>query len=428
VTIGVDDGLAAATARVGITVRDLAPTADAGADRQVNEGASASFTATATDAGATDTLTYGWRVLGSGEQVVATGTGKTFNYVPADNGMFTVELTVTDDDGGAAVDTAILTVADVAPSMTLSNLSANEGQALVITPTVTDPGSADTLTYQWTVTSNNGQSVPSATTKSLSFTPRDNGQYALVLTVTDDDGAATSVTRFVTVANVAPTVTIGGPGGFFAGDAWSPAITATGPGRDTITSWLVNWGDGTTQTVASVAGLSHVYAAGSWTFSVSPTDEDGTYATTKSLSVSNAPILSGGTLTITGTAGADTVAVNVTSSAVDVTQGLAPNAVVRSFPRSAVTALVVDGAGGNDTVSLTGSNAPASTLLGGDGNDCLTATADGSRGPAPTRAATRPRRARTSPTRVSKCSGRATAPHPPSRRPRSSTPPARRSN
>ena len=52
----------------------------------------------------------------------------------------------------------------------------------------TDPGVLDTLTYTWTVTRPDGSTFATLTGAQASFTPPDNGNYGVSLTVTDKDG------------------------------------------------------------------------------------------------------------------------------------------------------------------------------------------------------------------------------------------------
>jgi hypothetical protein len=65
------------------------------------------------------------------------------------------------------------------------------------------------------------------------------------------------------------------------------------PGTDTVSQYKINWGDGTsdTLTAAQLAAASntvaHTYTtAGTYTFSIDLTDEDGTYVNVNSISVS----------------------------------------------------------------------------------------------------------------------------------------------
>src|SRR5205823_9229119 len=99
-----------------------------------------------------------------------------------------------------------VTVHDAAPTATINGAPAqsDEGTALSLTSSVSDPGSADTFTYAWAVTKN-GNAYASATTQNFSFTPDDNGSYVVTLTVTDDDGGDSRRATGRTGNNVAPT-------------------------------------------------------------------------------------------------------------------------------------------------------------------------------------------------------------------------------
>ncbi|MFO0808696.1 MAG: hypothetical protein U0746_08755 [Gemmataceae bacterium] len=75
--------------------------------------------------------------------------------------------------------------------------------------------------------------------------------------------------------------------------------------------------------------------------------------------------LTGGVLTVTGTAGNDRLAIRLTSGQLTVDGQSA------TFQASAVGRIVVDAGGGNDTVLLSGIAAPA-IIYGGNGNDTIT--------------------------------------------------------
>src|SRR5205085_8226126 len=104
----------------------------------------------------------------------------------------------TDDDGGVGSNTKTVAVNNVTPTAAIvgAPASSNEGTAISLTSAVTDPGTADTFTYQWGVTKN-GNAYASGSASSFSFTPDDNGTYVVTLTVTDDDGAVGSDTKTV---------------------------------------------------------------------------------------------------------------------------------------------------------------------------------------------------------------------------------------
>ncbi|MGJ0515824.1 MAG: PKD domain-containing protein, partial [Methylomicrobium sp.] len=157
VTVAVtDDNGGSGSDTVQVTVNNVAPAVNAGADATANEGAAFSQSGSFADPGAdtwTATVDYG---DGSGVQALALS-GKTFtlNHVYADNGVYTVTVAVTDDNGGSGSDTVQVTVNNVAP--TITEASWNNGCDLEVAVTYTDPaGVLDEpydLTINWSITS-----------------------------------------------------------------------------------------------------------------------------------------------------------------------------------------------------------------------------------------------------------------------------------
>jgi uncharacterized delta-60 repeat protein len=358
---------------LAVTVTNVAPTnADVGADRTVNEGTKVSMSATFVDPGV-DPWVYGWHVTASNGQVVADGTAKAFDFTPTDNGVYTVEFTVTDDGGGSTSDTAVVTVGNLPPSVELGNpRTTNEGAPFSLTGTETDPGAADVLSRHWTIQYPSGEVVDGGTLPTLTFTPPDNGLYTVFVTVSDDDGASNSDSVAVTVTNVAPTLTPLAPAAVFVGDTFDLNLTASDPGRDTISKLLVNWGDTSTATLTSVGTTRHAYpSAGRYTISVTPTDEDGTYpAVTRTILVTPRPTLASGVLTINGTAFADTLLVTAGGG----TLAVNINGLVTSYPADGVTQVNANLADGNDAVTFSGP-VPGGTTDLGLANDTFTVDA-----------------------------------------------------
>jgi hypothetical protein len=91
---------------------------------------------------------------------------------------------------------APVAVANVAPTITSVTVPASgaEGSPVNLSASATDPaGAYDTLTYTWTVTRPDGSALTTLTGASASFTPPDNGNYGVSLTVSDGDGGVTSL-------------------------------------------------------------------------------------------------------------------------------------------------------------------------------------------------------------------------------------------
>jgi PKD repeat protein len=250
-----------------VTVSNVAPTVNAGANQAINEGASASMTGTFSDPGWLDTHTA---TIDWGEGTVVTGSVSEENLKPdatgsvsgthtyGDNGVFTVTLTVCDDESGCTSDTLTVTVSNLAPTVdSLSSVTINEGQSASFNGHATDPGSDD-LTFNWswdyrsvcdtstTYLNNppNADPVPSPSvnprdiTETRSCQYGDNGVFTVGLTVSDDDGGYTSITTTITVRNVAPTVAPLSNVTVSEGTNVARVGHATDPGSDDLT---FNW-------------------------------------------------------------------------------------------------------------------------------------------------------------------------------------------
>ena len=174
-------------------------------------------------------LSFLWQVLLSTGQVLSgtqsstsgSGGGEgedddlTFEFVPSDNGLYTVTFTVTDHDDGDRqyVDTLQILVDNVAPH----DVSAGpdrvvaEGDQVTFQATFLDPGGNDTHTCRWEVVSDNGQVVPDGGEPMFAFTPVNQGTYIVRLTVTDDEGLSGTDETIVTVNNAAPEDVDAGP-------------------------------------------------------------------------------------------------------------------------------------------------------------------------------------------------------------------------
>ena len=80
---------------------------------------------------------------------------------------------------------------------------------------------------------------------------------------------------------MAPTLTISGAATVNAGYAvYTLNLSSSDPGTDTITSWTINWGDGTQVVSGNPASVDPrlTPTAGNYTISATATDEDGTFA------------------------------------------------------------------------------------------------------------------------------------------------------
>lgn len=200
-TVKDNQGAVSNVATVSIEVNNLTPViTEITGDTNLNEGDTGTFSAIATDAG-NDTLTYTWN-FGDNNQTV---TGQTVQYTFADNGNYTVTLTVTDAYGAATTQTFTVTVANVAPIVNAgADQTVAQGSLVSFAGQFTDPGILDTHTIEWDF----GDGNTATGTLNPSHRYERDGNYTVTLTVTDKDGGRTQDTLQVIVNTQLPRLTV----------------------------------------------------------------------------------------------------------------------------------------------------------------------------------------------------------------------------
>jgi PKD repeat protein len=271
-TVTDDDG-ASSMDTITVTVQNVAPTVDAGADRTANEGDTVVFAGNYYDPGQMDTHTIVWDFGDGSDPVEGTLTPE---HVYADNGVYTITLTVTDDDEGMSSDTLAVTVLNVAPTAIAGpDQLTLEGDTVSFSGSTTDPSPVDTHTFVWDF---GDGSIGYGMTPIHVFA--DDGVYTVTLTVTDDDGGVGTDTLTVTATNVAPILLTWGDTEVDEGSTYTLYLTSHDPGDDYIFEWTIYWGDGTVEVVpGNPTFVTHTYADGPNVHFISATasDEDGTY-------------------------------------------------------------------------------------------------------------------------------------------------------
>lgn len=273
---------ASSSSSLVVTVDDVPPTANIGGPYQGNAQTPVQFSASATDVNPTiqSELTYSWN-FGDG----STATGQDPSHAFANDGAYTVSLTVADPYGAQ---TKVTTVVDIYPSVSAGTAqTVNAGATVNFAGTAVGAGS---FTYSW----NFGDGSTSTGTLDPTHVYQNPGTYTATLTATDSKSFSSSGTVAVTVDDVPPTVSLTAPSTGTAGSAVSFAATATDISpADQAAGFTFSWtfGDGST---ASGADPSHTYtAAGTYTVKVTATDEYGKSGTASaSIVISTNSILS----------------------------------------------------------------------------------------------------------------------------------------
>lgn len=307
-----------------ITVINVAPTLDAGEDETINEGDTFIRTINFEDPGA-DT----WDVeidYGDGfTESLSTLTDRTIipSHTYADDGDYTISITVTDDDAGADSDSFVVTVNNVNPTTEAGDPdSVDEGTLYSYVASFTDPGfDCDTCgtleDFTAIVDWGDNTGIESLTVDEIpgssniltqgnvsgSHTFADNGIYTVTVTVTDDDLGVGLDTFDITVNNVNPTVEAGVDQEVVIHDLVNlDPSSFTDPGFDcavcvTLEDFtsIVNWGEGSDESLIVVeipgspgvltqgtASGDHIYELpGDYTVTVTVDDDDaGTHSDT----------------------------------------------------------------------------------------------------------------------------------------------------
>jgi hypothetical protein len=284
------DAVTAVPEAIGSTIRDFRTTAN---------GSAGPYDSTAGTPVPPATLLPGGILKGPGTATFS----NTYPASTATPGPKTLCVRATGADGGGAqtLDDCVDVTIKARPTVTLDGGDGlggtvgrtREGSAFAIGGAVGGTG-----TTTWSAAGGTGSCTfgnPHAAGTTVTCT--DNGTYELTLTVDDGINAPFSATEHLLVDNVPPTLVVNKP---IAGDsARNVAYTGsvTDPGSNDVVTCLIDWGDGSTDTVPVAAGLcnaTHSYAASlsGATVVASATDDDGGASghVTRVLTFNQAPI------------------------------------------------------------------------------------------------------------------------------------------
>ena len=249
-----------------------------------NEAPTATFTSTVVDhdvdfdaSSSTDAdgtiVSYEWD-FGDG----ATATGPVVQHTYAAAGPVDVTLTVTDDDGAVTTLTQSITAPEPNAAPLASLVISGEDLTVDVDAAASTDADGSIVSYAWDF--GDGQTATGAT---ASNTYAAAGTYTVTLTVVDDDGAEGEILEEVTVPfpNLEPVASF-----TFSTADLSVSVDASGSSDPdgTVAGYAWDFGDGATATGVTA---THDYAiAGTYTVTLTVTDDDGaTNASTSDVTV-----------------------------------------------------------------------------------------------------------------------------------------------
>jgi PKD repeat protein len=205
--------------RVEASAANEVPTVDfvlgAGTDTSGTEGDSFSFTVSASDDDGT-VDSYDWDFGdGTTDSTLVDTTTHTFTSA----GVYTVEVTVTDDDGGQAVASIDVTVnAPAVDPVPVASFAANVKVVDLISGPgtvnftdyssnlVDDTGAGDVASYDWDFGGTGASPLTATTQGNTSATYSAVGSYTVTLTVTDNAGQESSDSLTIKVVDTSATI------------------------------------------------------------------------------------------------------------------------------------------------------------------------------------------------------------------------------
>lgn len=306
---------------VVVTVNDVPPTVTY-TDPPSVAGSPVSFTASAASvspAVQSAGFTYAWNFGDKG-----TAAGATVSHTYASAGTYTVTVSATDMYGTTGTTSGTITIVSAPVVSAGPPVTVNAASPLTFSQ-ATESGGTAPLTYNWDF----GDGTQQSGSLNPSHTYQNPGSYTAMVTVTDANMLTDSSSVVVTVNDVAPTASLSGPSSGAVGDSLSFTATATDVSPAVqAAGFTYNWnfGDGSTATAqGSTSAVAHTYAAvGTYTVSVTATDNYGEVSTAATSALTISAISASSSLTVSAGSNITTKEGSTVNFAGSVSGGTAP--------------------------------------------------------------------------------------------------------
>ena len=202
---------------------NAAPNADAGGPYNVAEGSAMALNGTGSSDSDGTIQAYAWSFTGSasndaGANCLITNANQVSASITCnEDGLYTVKLTVTDDDGASDNENVLLTVTNANPTANAGGpYSVAEGSPIQLNGSGDDAGNNDDagLTFAWSIDDTSIDTggdcmLTGGATATPSVTCDDDGNFTVSLVVRDDDGGASvASTVNLAVGNANPSIAL----------------------------------------------------------------------------------------------------------------------------------------------------------------------------------------------------------------------------
>jgi PKD repeat protein len=271
------------SASTAITLQDRPPVASfTSTPSSAPTGTAVTFDGTASYDLDGTVVSYSWD-FGDGR----TGTGSIAAHSYNLARTYTVTLTVTDNGGVTGSTTSQVTIGDRPPvvSFTPSPSTANTGQSIMLSITVSDPdGTIVSTRVDWgdSIVQFYSGAITSASHSYSSTGSSTSKTFTIIITGTDNNASYTSTSSQVTINDRIPAPSFNPSStALITGQNVTLTISATDP-DGTVTAIKVDWGDGTIDTLSGTAtsdthsyGSTDTSTSKSFTITVNATDNSG---------------------------------------------------------------------------------------------------------------------------------------------------------